>query len=145
LGLYKKGHKLITKLANSSKITKAEVRNVVAKSYYYDLVRMIGRAKNPKTHARMIHILNRMSKQPRTHVLLRCCGNMGYQQAQSQKARVYPWNSEFSHDTLDTSQGDIIRQVLHECALEMITDEQLERVLAPIRRMIAAGVFDRKA
>ena len=45
-------------------------------------------------------------------------------------------------DLTDDRIGELLRQVLHRYAQEAITEEQIERVLAPIRLMIRDGVFN---
>jgi len=39
--------------------------------------------------------------------------------------------------------GSMLKQILDEYAEETISDEQIERVLAPVIRMIEAGCFNR--
>jgi len=86
----------------------------VTNSNYVELVRLIGRTKSPRTKARMTQIYNRLPKERRDSILRLSCDPI----------------------------GALISRVLHRQAQEMITEEQLERVLAPIKRMIRAGLFD---
>ena len=61
---------------------------------------------------------------------------------------MYPMYRAVQRTDIEPMENDpvgvMLRQVLHKCAQEMITDEQLERVLAPVKRMIMAGAFDKK-
>jgi len=87
----------------------------VTNSKYRELVRLIGRTKSPRTRARMVQIYNRLPKERRDSIMSLSCDPM----------------------------GALISRGLHRQAREMVTEEQLERVLAPIKQMIRAGVFDR--
>ena len=132
--------------------------------YSKDLIHFLGSTKSPKTRARMIHIFNRLPKSKRTHILF--CYHCGAKflrtgaarkmtglmarscRACRAKGRVFQSDLNIfapsGVNTVGDPIGELIRSVLHRCAQEEITDEQLERVLAPIKQMIQAGVFDRE-
>jgi len=121
------------------------------------------RVEDPEMRAQVTQAVERLSGKERTVMLLHHYSDLSVEQtAEAMKItgqrvakhlvraqeRVFDevgekYMSSFD-TTYDSSENSTLRQLFDEHAAETITDEQLNRIIAPIGRMINAGCFNSK-
>ena len=141
------------------------MKTAVSYSDNQNMIRLTGRTQNLRTRTRVMRVIDRLPEQQRTSMLLRYYCGLTLRQT-AEEMQMPEWTvanclrlatEEVLHemgivhmdamnttDIYDDQFGLLIRQALHRHAQESISDEQIERVLAPIKKMIREGTFDRE-